>query len=324
MIDSLGLPAIRNFDDLAQHLRLSRNLVYWLASESPRKYCRHEIPKRDGTRREISAPVKSLKVVQRWVLSEILYKLKVSPYSYGFAKGKGSPLAQCAQKHRRNLYILKIDIRHFYPSIPRKKVYGLFVSIGYNSSAANLLTNICTYNGSLPQGAVTSACLANLICRNLDYRIAAYCNKREIVYTRYADDLTFSCDNRDTLRGIYRTVQKILEEEGYQINQGKTQFLSPKCRKRILGITINDGLVKAPKEMKRQVRAMIYQSIVLGNHLQDEKIKGYVAYIKSIEPKYDERVQRYCEKLSQMTAMEGGLEDKYNDFFELPDIPNFS
>lgn len=298
MIDSLDLPMIVDFDDLARHLRLSRNLVYWLSSTAPERYQLYQIPKRDGGRREISAPVQSLKVVQRWVLNEILYKVKVSPYSYGFQKGRGSPLVACAEKHRRSLYLLKMDLENFYPSIPREKIYGLFVSLGYNSSAANLLTNICTNENCLPQGAVTSARLANLICRNLDYRIAGYCNKREVIYTRYADDLTFSCDNRDTLKGIYSTIQRILNQEGYDINSRKTRFLSPKNRKRVLGITINDSQMKAPKEWKRQVRAMIHHAAVTGDHTQDEAIKGYIAYFKSIEPGYSERLNEYFQKLS--------------------------
>lgn len=291
MIDSLDLPAIKDFDDLAKHLRLSRNLVYWLTSTAPERYHTYQIPKRDGGQREISAPVRALKVVQRWVLNEILYKVKVSPYSC-------SPLVQCAEKHRRSLYLLKIDIENFYPSIPRKKVYHLFVSMGYDSSAANMLTNICTDKDCLPQGAVTSACLANLICRSLDYRIAGYCNKREIIYTRYADDLTFSCDNRDTLKGIYSTIRRILKQEGYQINSRKTQFLSPKCRKRVLGVTVNDGYLKAPKEWKRQVRAMIHHAAATGDHSQDEIIQGYLAYFKSIEPNYGDKLDEYLRKFS--------------------------
>uniref|UniRef100_UPI003FA42189 reverse transcriptase domain-containing protein n=1 Tax=Enterocloster clostridioformis TaxID=1531 RepID=UPI003FA42189 len=69
---------------------------------------------------------------------------------------------------------------------------------------------MCVVDDELPQGAVTSLYLANLICRKLDLRIAGYCNKRNIVYTRYADDLTFSCDFRELLRKIYGMVKKIV------------------------------------------------------------------------------------------------------------------
>lgn len=325
VIDSLGLPMMTCFEDLTKHLRLSPNLVYWLTSDSPNRYRVFRIPKQNGLTREICDPVYSLKTVQRWVLNNILYKIKVSPYSYGFSKGKeGSPLVLCVEKHKNNLYILKIDIKGFYPSIKREKVYHEFTNIGYNSTVANLLANICLHKDSLPQGAVTSAYLTNIICRNLDFRIAGYCNKRDIVYTRYADDMTFSSDNRDVLKSIYGTIRKILKSEGFSLNEHKTMFLSPRCRKRVLGITVNDSLIKAPKEMKRLVRSMIYNSFLSRDYSSRNKIKGYISYINSIEPNYVEKVKKYIKGLydSEYTVI-SEIVDAYNQnkyYSDLPDM----
>lgn len=324
VIDSLKLPLMTNFEELTEHLRLSAKLVYWLTSDSTQKYQIYRIPKKDGSFRVISAPVYSLKVVQRWVLDNILYKIKVSPYSFGFIKdGKGSPLVQCAEKHKNNLYVLKIDIRNFYPSIKREKVYYEFTNIGYNSTVANLLTNICVYNNTLPQGAVTSAYLANIICRNLDFRIAGYCNRRDIVYTRYADDLTFSSDNRVVLKSIYKTIRKILLSEGFQLNEKKTLFLSPRCRKRVLGVTINDNLIKAPKELKRSIRAMIYNSFLTQDYTSNAKIKGYISYVDSIEPGFTIKVKDYVTGLykSEFTLIQSVV-DAYNSNKFYSEMPN--
>lgn len=325
VIDSLGLPMMTCFDDLVKHLRLSPKLVYWLTSDSPARYRIFNIPKKDGSNRTIYAPVYSLKAVQRWVLNNILYKIKVSPYSYGFSKdGKGSPLVQCAEKHKNNLYVLKIDIKGFYPSVKREKVYNEFTNIGYNSNIANLLTNICVQGETLPQGAVTSACLANIICRNLDFRIAGYCNRRDIVFTRYADDMTFSSDNRDVLKSIYGTIRKILKSEGFLLNESKTRFLSPRCHKRVLGITINDNLIKAPKEMKRLIRSMIFNAFLSKDYSSNCTIKGYISYINSIETNYIDKVKKYIRGLydSEYTIIQE-LVNAYNNnklFIDLPDM----
>ena len=325
VIDSLNLPVMTNFEELTEHLRLSAKLVYWLTAASTPKYQIYHIPKKDGSFRVINAPVYSLKVVQRWILDNILYKIKVSPYSFGFNKdGKGSPLVQCAEKHKNNLYVLKLDIRDFYPSIKREKVYYEFTNIGYNSTVANLLTNICVYNDTLPQGAVTSAYLANVICRNLDFRIAGYCNRRDIVYTRYADDMTFSSDNRVVLKSIYNTIKKILLSEGFQLNEKKTLFLSPRCRKRVLGVTINDNLIKAPKELKRSIRAMIYNSFLTKDYTSNAKIKGYISYVDSIEHGYINRIKDYIGGLykSEFTLIQS-IVDAYNSnklYSEMPDM----
>lgn len=166
--------------------------------------------------------------------------------------------------------------------------------------------------------------VGNLVCYKLDVRIAGYCNKRDITYTRYADDLIFSCDNRDLLRNIYGTIKKIVEDEGFKINEKKTRFLTPKVRKEIIGVTVNEGTIKAPKEMKRMIRAMIHYAIECGDYSNNDKIRGYVAYIDSIEKKYKNKVIKYIEKyLTDTVTMFPELVEKFNQnklYKELPDM----
>ena len=287
-LESLELPSFSDVETLAEATRLTEKLIYYLSKEDAEgRYKRFYIPKKDGSFREINAPCMSLKMVQKWILQNILYKVRVSPYSFGFVRnGKGCPLVRCAERHRNNLYILKMDLRDFYPSISREKIYIQFLELGYNTYASNLLTNLCTLEKKLPQGAVTSPFLANLVCYRLDIKIAGYCNKRDITYTRYADDLTFSGDNRDMLKKIYGMIKKIAEEEGFIVNQKKTQFLSPKVHKKIVGVTVNDGILKASKLIKRKIRAMIHYQVVTGNYSCNDQIRGYIAYVNSIEENY--------------------------------------
>lgn len=326
VIESLRLPMLTCFDDLVRELSLSGKLVYWLTKQDAEGRYTIFFDKKDGDKRKICAPSMSLKIVQRWVLKNILYKIKVSQYSYGFAKEslKGSPLVSCAEKHNKNLYLLKLDLKEFYPSIKRKHVYYTFINIGYNSDISNLLTNLCVVDNELPQGAVTSPYLANLVCRNLDLRIAGYCNKRNIVYTRYADDLTFSCDDEALLRKIYSMIKKIIEDEGFCLNQKKTVFMTPKTHKVILVVTVNDNLLKVPREMKRYIRAMLHYEVVTGNYVMNDKIRGYISYVDFIEKNYKQKCIKYLKKLSASTLyLYPDIVKAYNSnkiFAELPDM----
>lgn len=324
-IESLDLPMMKSFKDLVQNLRLSTRLVAWLASSSPQRYKTFYLTKKDGSERRIDAPTRSLKLVQRWILDNILVKIRVSPYSFGFKSGeKGSPLVKCAEKHKNNLYILKLDLKNFYPSIKRQRVYYAFLDLGYNSSVANLLSKICAKDDFLPQGAVTSAYLANLICRDLDYRIAGYCNKRDIIYTRYADDLTFSCDNRETLHNSLFTIRRIIEGEKFKLNTNKIHFMTPKCRKSVLGITLNENSLKAPNEMKRMIRSVIHYQIATADYTDNDKIRGYISYINSIEGTYKTQIVSYIKKLSEsQLCLFDELVEAFNKnklYQELPDM----
>jgi len=229
-------------------------------------------------------------------LENILYKIRCSDCCFGFTKGISSPLVKNAENHRCNLFILKTDLKDFFPSICSKRVWWLFKSIGYNDEVASLLTNICTCDDGLPQGAVTSPYLANLICSHLDIRLQKYCAKREISYSRYADDLTFSCNNKETLVKSYKILSKIVVQENFTINTRKTHLLTPSYKREVVGITISDEKLKASKDMKRIVRSMIHKSIISGDYSCNDKIRGYIAYINSIENDYKSKIIQYIGK----------------------------
>lgn len=303
ILDVFDLPIFDDIYSLAECIGVSPALVYILSQENNYKYyTSFEIPKRNGKPRTIFAPSYSMKIIQRWILEEILYKLPVPEYAFGFKKGISAPLKQNALKHQNNLFILKMDLKDFFPSIDREQIYYLFSRVGYNSTISNILANITTVHEFLPQGAVTSPCIANLVCTHLDKRIAKYCSKREIIYTRYADDLTFSSNDKILLKSIYGMTKKIIEDEGFQLNENKTRLMTPKGKKTITGITVNNQLIKAPKEMKRKVRAMIHHAIVTGNYDASQQIRGYIAYISSIEDDYLASIKKYINSFASKSV----------------------
>ena len=289
---------IKSVDELSDLLKLDKKLINWLIyGEKSKQYSQFEIKKSNGNIRTIFNPVFSLKVIQRWILEKILYDHPISRYSYGFKRDSGSPILHCLEKHRNNTYFLKIDIKDFFPSIDFKRVLYIFATIGFDKTISYALTRLCTYNDMLPTGAVTSPYISNLVCRKLDSRISTYCNKRDIVYSRYADDLIFSNNNRNDLKRIFNFVKSIIEDEGFAINETKTRFITPKSRKKILGLNIDNNCVYAPRELKRKVRAMTFYSIKNNDLKTRKELEGYVAFIESIEPNYRDRFDKYYEKV---------------------------
>lgn len=61
----------------------------------------------------------------------------------------------------------------------------------------------------------------------------------DIVYTRYADDLSFYPNNRTKLNSIEKFVQYVVHQE-FEINDKKICYFSNDVKKTIIGITIND------------------------------------------------------------------------------------
>jgi retron-type reverse transcriptase len=321
-MDSLMLPRFETIDELAELTGLSPRLLYCLSMKTNIYYKIKTIPKRDGTLREISVPSYTLHIVQRWILVKILNKIMPSNRAMAFRYGKKFGHKQNAFYHSHTLYGLSLDLKDFFPSIGSNKVYTLFSNIGYNDLAATILTNLCTLNGKLPQGSACSPAISNIVCSSLDKRLIGLCEKRGIRFTRYADDMYFSCDDKTILLKIFPIIKKIIDDEGFVLNGKKTHFHTPSNKKMITGVVVYSCFkeetieLKAPRELKRKIRAEIFKSVTSGNYENREHILGEIAYVEYIEKEnkatYLPCIKRYIQNVGKKVQYFPELVQAYN------------
>ena len=323
LINSLNLPQFETIDELSELTRLSSRLLYCLSMRTGSYYKTKQISKRNGGLREISIPSYTLHIVQRWILVEILNKILPSNRAMAFRKGNDYGHKKNAFYHADTLYGLALDLKDFFPSITSNKIYTMFSSLGYNNFAATILTNLCTLDGKLPQGSACSPALSNIICITLDKRLIGLCKKRGIKYSRYADDMYFSCDDKALLLKNFPIITKIIEDEEFIINEKKTHFHTPSNKKQITGITVSPTNIedyvelKAPKKLKQKIRAEIFTCLISGQYENKEHILGEIAYVDFIEKEnrnsYLERVKGYINKQLIKIQLFPELVTAYND-----------
>lgn len=278
--------------ELAKWLELPENeLREWLhgmpsgSAASRFSYTQFSIPKRRGSSREIDAPSDDLKALQRRVLRKLIRPLPVHPAATGFVRGRS--IVHNARPHSGQGVVINIDLRDFFLSISGERVQQLFRALGWGREAAQILANICSRNGHLPQGAPTSPALSNLVCRKLDARLSALVERahkasvkmrdsrtgepigsRDVAYgggghyTRYADDLTFSFaefgkGKPDAVsRSLLGSIRGIIEAEGFQIQmKKKVRVQRAHQRQTATGLVVNRA-VNLPREVRRRMRAM--------------------------------------------------------------------
>jgi len=292
-------PRLETLQDLSNATHLSLGLLYKLSKLSCCYYRVYSIPKPSGGSRTIAEPAKSMKAVQSWILVNILRDLTLPPQAMGFRRGRN--ILRNAQAHEKNKYLLSLDIDNFFPSIKYNMVYTVFRSLGYNKHICHVLTSLCTFNSSLPQGGVTSPALSNLVCIKMDHRISGYCGPRNIVYTRYADDMVFSSMNANRLVGLYSAVKGIIENECFKLNNKKTRYMGPKRRRKVTGLVIGNGKAGIGRQEERRIRASIYSLIVKSKGTIDTeavtRLRGYFCYIKSVDSERQNRLSGYTERL---------------------------
>ena len=212
--------------------------------------------------RILSVPNNLLKIVQRVILERYLYQIETSEYSTAYCKGKS--LLDNASPHIGKECILKLDISHFFDSITDDSVYLVFKQFGLSVPATSLLTHLCTYKGKLPQGAPTSPYIANLRMKHFDEKLGKWCEKRNITYTRYCDDMTFSGD-RSAVRNsnIIRKVKVLLNNMEMNLNDKKTVFINSSQQQRVTGIVVNEKSA-IPREIRRSIRQEVYYCTKFG------------------------------------------------------------
>lgn len=194
-------------------------------------YREFEIPKKNG-RRKIQYLKKgsSLEFLQKKLLSNFLEKQPLPVCVKGF--NKGGSYKEYLSCHIGAKYFLRIDIENFFPSITDRQIKKGFDScITCNSEVDkeklfNLLCDIVTLNGSLPQGACTSPAISNLVMTTIDQRILKYCQTLGICYTRYADDLLFSSQIFDfkKKKWFLKKIKHILGSQNLRVNYSKIKY----------------------------------------------------------------------------------------------------
>lgn len=287
----------RELSSLTADLGFSGKALYSLSNHTERHYRTAEIPKSDGAFRQLLIPDPFLMAVQRSILRTLLVWEEISPYATAY-RPSGSPRVN-ARPHVGRCQVLKLDIRKFfdhlyYPQVKEKA----FPAERYSEANRVLLSLLCVYRDVLPQGAPTSPALSNIILKDFDNRIGAWCEERKLVYTRYCDDMTFSGDwDPGEIRS---QVQAELKPLGLFLNGRKTAVLGPGQRMAVTGLVVNEKL-SVPSPYRRKLRQELYYCRKYGvsAHLARigggfdgqaylRRLLGRVRYVLSVDPENGE------------------------------------
>lgn len=301
LLQLMNLPVFSDEMELAFLMHVDLGLIKKLNRFSSKFYKRYNIKKSNNKYREIRQPSKDLKAIQAWILRNILDKLKPTPFATAYIRNKN--ILGNVEPHSNNRYFILLDLEDFFPSILIGRVKKIFSLIGYSKEAAYTLAMLTTCDGSLPQGAVTSPSLSNLIASKLDRRIAGYTSRRNIIYTRYSDDIALSSNNPVVLSQALKVILDIIKTEHFEINMDKLRVLGPRRRCSITGLVKNnsDSKFGVGRKKKKRMRAIMHS--FLFNLKKDDKynskesIIGWLNYLKNVDIESFNQMDRYWNQL---------------------------
>lgn len=294
-----NLPVIFDFVHLAMYFKCSSEVLKGVVANVERHYNEYKIRKKAGGDRPIEAPDYLLKDIQRWIYINILCKdTSINDCVHGFIpksmnKDKVRGVLTNAAPHAGHDWLINIDLKNFFHTVKLDKVKDYFSSLGYENEVVKTLTALCTYKSRLPQGAPTSPMLSNIIASTMDVMMLKYCNKRGIVYTRYADDLTFSA-NSDVEVPPIEDIYKIVYLNGFKVNRMKTKVRYKGCRQEVTGLTVTNGVHVSQRFKKEILRELHfckkfgvyehYKHLNTTKGLYKEWLRGKIMFVRQIDP----------------------------------------
>lgn len=250
------------------------NLLYAISNNSEKYYHKKEILKKDGTKRFLLVPNKNLKIIQKNILNHVLKGLSVSKYATAYVNGKS--IKDNVYEHVDKKIILKLDIKDFFDNITFLHIYNALPNYLFPPALKVLLIKLCTYKDYLPQGAPTSPYLSNLVMKRFDDYIGKYCFDKDISYSRYSDDLTFSGDFE--VKKMINKVDAFLNEMGFSLNTRKTRVLRKNQKQIITGIVVNKK-VNTSKNYRKDIRQKMYYINKFGLNNVNSYIGSNITYL---------------------------------------------
>ena len=293
--------------EIARFLGIDENTVNEIISDTKKHYSKFFIWKDEEhtKKRWIEAPDEILKRIQEHILHNVLYKMAPTKFAHGFIHGRS--IVSCAKEHTGKKFVLKLDLKNFFPSISRDMVYGAMFSELTPENVKIIIPAIelCLMDGRLPQGAPTSPAISNIVCKPLDMVLYGIAERFGLTYTRYADDLIFS-SNDDTIYKVIPIIKSTIVKFGLVVNEKKVKVLKKHQRQTVTGLVVNaDGKTSVRRKKRMNLRAFMHQ-ILIGKKPLDRvninRLRGNVNLINMANP---EQGKWFVEKFNEIIAMLG-------------------
>ena len=336
-------------------------LSYWLyKAKNSDKYVQYRIPKRNGGWRHITAPQGGLKRIQTKLarlLAEIYNDIEQRRINASF---DGTHVSECvlahgfkdkysiitnARVHVGRRFVFNTDLENFFPSITFGRVRGFFISdnnFRLEPTVATIVAQIACFQNQLPQGAPCSPIISNFIAHILDIKLNKMAKRGNCSYSRYADDITFSTNEKVFPVAIARPVAGTTDRwvasdgllsrvyaSGFRINHDKSRMQLPMSRQETTGLTVNHNVNVAATYYKT-ARSMCDHLFsgghcfekIAGNRVEfpAHKLQGRMDFIHSVRrsrlgisldhvPKkhlhatYRKREEEFCEQQKAFSAL---------------------
>ncbi len=219
-----------------------------------------------------------------------LRRVDYPDYLHGGIKGKDY-ISDC-RLHFKTTRGITQDISNFFPSIRKadvRKIWQYFFK--FPPDVAELLSELTTLSGYIPQGAKTSGFLANLLFWEREPDLVCLLMQKGFRYTRFVDDITITtqrniadCEKNEIInlvRAMFRSYSLKPNRKKSLVQTGRTPITAH-------GLQIGQSIPTKQKTERRKIRSWLYRLEKLSdNNLTDSELQtlaGKIGIIRRLHP----------------------------------------
>jgi RNA-directed DNA polymerase len=265
-------------------------------------YVRRTRKKKNGGHRVIHAPSDKLKLLQKslseWLNVKLSEFFEGAPYITGFLPNK---TIMCnAKYHLGKEWVVNLDLEDFFPStkwyLIAKYLKTELDDFRYIHEVDDINSkNLVCLNKALPQGSPASPIIANYIAAHeIDTRILSILGE-DFSYSRYADDITISTNNKMLYPEILEKTNSIIDlvqaKTVYKINKKKIKISNKSRRQEVTGIVVNNENNGIDRYTRNRLRGILHRYKKEGKKL-DRALLGKLNFIKDVNNDQYEKLLR--------------------------------
>lgn len=197
--------------------------------------------------RAIQEPKRALQKVHKRI-HKLLSRVVTPVYLH--SARKGSSYLTNARSHRADAATVKIDVKRFFQSVPRKAVREFFLTtLKCRKDVAGLLADILTFRDRLPTGSSASPIMSYYAFRELFDELHAMARAEGLTMTCYVDDMTFSGTKANS-RFLYAAHQVIA---AHGLKSHKMKVFGPNQPKVITGLCNTPAGERVPNKLHLKI-----------------------------------------------------------------------
>jgi len=266
MIPKYPYKPISNIHSLALHLNVTEAFLAEMAARIPNMTRRAEKLKKDGSIRVTFDAHEPLKSLHHLIATRILKRVIYPSYLHGSLPKRD--IVSNALPHAKAHTLILDDIKNFYPSISTENIKRMWMQLfHFPDDVSELLAQLVSLNGYLPQGFRTSSFIANLILWDKEPQLVSELSSMELTYSRYVDDITISSARplSKEQKTIIRTkVYSMLTAKGLKAKRSKSTIQCKGGQRIVTGLDVSKKRLSIEKQERKRIRAAVHELKTLG------------------------------------------------------------